>query len=238
MAPPRRAVVWLLACIIPDGGDRSGRPDLGLRSVDPACSIASKCRAGATGHDSASAHCARTHPFRDGRRLTIGNPPDWTGEPLARLPRLVVQVDVWAHLRHGQMIVPLVALERPQVTATQLANGAANYKLQLANSSGGGARIGEVRVDDAQARIRLARLKADVTIGIATQDQGGQAQLVADARGTYNAQPITGHMVGGALLSLQDKANPGRSISSSRTGRPRFRWLAKCWSRWRCREPT
>ena len=29
-----------------------------------------------------------------------------------------------------------------------------------------------------------------------------------DAKGTYAAQPITGHFVGGALLSLRDTANP------------------------------
>jgi hypothetical protein len=97
---------------------------------------------------------------------------------------------------------------RPQVSATQLPNGAANYKLQLAPSSGGGAQIGEVRIYNGQAFIRLAKLKADMAIGIATRDQGEQAQIVADACGTYNAQPITGYMVGGALLSLRDTAHP------------------------------
>jgi AsmA family protein len=140
--------------------------------------------------------------------VTIGNPPDWTGEPLARIPSLRVQIDAWDYLRHGRLVVPLVAVERPQVAATQLPNGAVNYKLQLAASSGGGAQIGEVRIEDGQAFIRLAKLKADVTVGIATRDQGEQAQIVADARGTYNAQPITGHMVGGALLSLRDTAHP------------------------------
>jgi uncharacterized protein involved in outer membrane biogenesis len=153
--------------------------------------------------------------IRPGRIVTItaddvvvGNPPDWTGEPLARLPVLRVQIDLWDYLRHGRLVVPLVAVERPQVAATQLANGATNYKLRLAASSGGGAEVEEVRIDDGQMFIRLAKLKADMTIGIATQNQGEQAQIVADARGTYNAQPITGHMVGGALLSLRDNAHP------------------------------
>jgi AsmA family protein len=28
--------------------------------------------------------------------VTVGNPPDWTGEPLARLTHLTVQADAWA----------------------------------------------------------------------------------------------------------------------------------------------
>jgi uncharacterized protein involved in outer membrane biogenesis len=75
--------------------------------------------------------------------VTIGNPPDWTGEPLARIPSLRVQIDAWDYLRHGRLVVPLVAVERPQVAATQLPNGAVNYKLQLAASSGGGAQLGK-----------------------------------------------------------------------------------------------
>lgn len=141
--------------------------------------------------------------------VTIGDPPGWSGEPLARLPRLRVQVDVWDYLRHGQLVVPLVELERPQVFATQLPNGASNYKLQLASSSGGGAtKIGELRIDDGRVLARLAKLKTDMTIDIATRNAGDQAQIVADAKGTYNAQPITGRMVGGALLSLRDTTRP------------------------------
>jgi hypothetical protein len=140
--------------------------------------------------------------------VTIGNPPDWTGEPLAKLPRLRVKVDIWDYLRHGQLVVPLVEFERPQVVATQLPNGADNYKLHLASSASGGTKIGEVRIDEGQVFVRLAKLKADLTVGIATQGQGGQAQIVADARGTYNAQPITGRLVGGALLSLRDATQP------------------------------
>src|SRR5215472_8641269 len=88
--------------------------------------------------------------------VTIGNPPDWTGEPLARVAHLTVQADAWAYLRHGQLVIPLVVLDHPQLAATQLPNGATNYKLQLASSSSSSStRIGEVRIDSGQARVRL-----------------------------------------------------------------------------------
>jgi uncharacterized protein involved in outer membrane biogenesis len=140
--------------------------------------------------------------------VTIGNPPDWTGEPLARTHELRIQLDLWAYLRHGQMVVPLVALEQPQLNATQTPDGAANYKLKLAASSGPAARIGEVRIDQGNARIQLAKLQADMSIAIGTEGEGDSAKLVADAKGTYNAQPITGHMVGSALLGLEDATHP------------------------------
>jgi hypothetical protein len=83
-----------------------------------------------------------------------------------------------------------VVLDHPQLTATQLPNSATNYKLQLASHSDSSTRIGEVRIDSGQARVRLAKLKADMTIAVATRNQG-EAQLVADAHGTYNARPMT-----------------------------------------------
>ncbi len=101
-----------------------------------------------------------------------------------------------------------MVLDHPQLTATQLPSGAANYKLQLASRSDSSTRIGEIRIDSGQARVRLAKLKADMTIGVATRNQGDGAQLVADAHGTYNARPITGQFVGGALLALEDASRP------------------------------
>jgi hypothetical protein len=140
--------------------------------------------------------------------VTIGNPTDWQGFPLASIRHLVVRIDAWAYIRHGQMVVPLVALEQPQVAATQLQNGSANYKLQLASRTGPGARIGEVRIDGGYVRLRLAKLKADVGIDLRTEGEGEQEKLVAEAHGTYNAQPISGRLVGGAVIALEDRSRP------------------------------
>ena len=208
MAPGRRALVWLLplgvallaviALVVIWGGDL----------LIPL--VASRASA-ALGRPVTIAHL-HIVPGRilqvTADDVTVGNPPDWTGEPLARLAHLTVQADAWAYLRHGQLVVPLVVLDHPQLTATQLPNGATNYKLQLASRSDSSTRIGEVRIDSGQARVRLAKLKADMTIAVATRNQGDEAQLVADAHGTYNARPITGQFVGGALLALEDASRP------------------------------
>lgn len=159
-------------------------------------------------------HIAHLH-IRPGRvvqvtadDVTIGNPPDWAGDPLASIPHLVVRLDAWDYIRHRQIVVPFVAIEQPQVTASQAPNGEANYKLQLASRAGPGARIGEVRIDGGYLHVQLAKLKADVGIDIRTEGEGDQEKLVAEAHGTYNAQPINGHLVGGAIVALQEMSHP------------------------------
>jgi hypothetical protein len=140
--------------------------------------------------------------------VVVGNPPNWKGEPLVKIPEVTVEADAWTYIRHGQLVVPLIVLERPLVAATQTPSGDANYKLQLASSSGSSAKIGELRINDGRARVRLAKLQADFELRIATRQDGTKSQIVVDARGIYAAQPITGRLVGGALLSLRDPKNP------------------------------
>ena len=208
MAHPRRVIVWLLALGVPVLAIVAVAA---LRGADLLIPFVAGQASASLGRPVSIAHL-HIVPGRIVRitadDVTIGNPPDWTGEPLARVPHLAVDADVWAYIRHGQTLVPLVVIDHPQVTATQLPNGAANYKLQLASRSGGRTKIGELRIDGGQARVRLAKLRADMTITVATQNDGDQAQLVADARGTYNTQPITAHMVGGALLALENVKRP------------------------------
>ena len=54
----------------------------------------------------------------------------------------------------------------------------------------------------------IPKLKADFKAQIATQEQGDEASIIVDAKGTYAAQPIQAHLVGGALLSLRDADHP------------------------------
>ena len=104
---------------------------------------------------------------------------------------------------------PAGCVEEPTLLATQNQAGAGNYQLQLAGGSDSGARLGEVQINNGHAFVRLAKLKADFALGIATtRTNAGESQLEVDAQGTYAAQPITGRLVGGALLSLRDPSRP------------------------------
>ena len=63
-------------------------------------------------------------------------------------------------------------------------------------------------ITDGDAHVVIPQLKADFNARIDTQGEGDAAKIVVDAKGTYAAQPITGRLVGGALLSMRDANNP------------------------------
>ena len=59
----------------------------------------------------------------------------------------------------------------------------------------------------------IPTLKADFALRIATREarrarRQPDSQIVVDAKGTYAGQPITGRLIGGALLSLRDAQHP------------------------------
>jgi AsmA family protein len=141
--------------------------------------------------------------------VTIANPPQWAGPPFATAQHLTVQVNVWDDIFHHRLIVPLIALDHPQIDVAQAPGGKENYALPQA--SGGDAtstKIGDVRIADGHIHVVLAKLKADFNLDVATRDNGGNAQIVATAHGTYNNAPVEGRMIGGALLSLRSAADP------------------------------
>jgi len=141
--------------------------------------------------------------------VTIANPPHWAGPPFATAQHLTVQVNAWDYIFHHRLIVPLVVLDHPQVDVAQAADGKENYLLHLVSSTKStGTKIGEVRIVDGHVHAVLAKLKANFNLDVATRENGGNAQIVITAHGTYNNAPIEGRMIGGALLSLRSTTNP------------------------------
>ena len=140
-----------------------------------------------------------------------GFPPD---SHLATMDRLAVTLDAMAYLRNRQVVVPAIAVTKPVIDAEQLADGRATWDLKLpassGNSSGPPPKIGDVAITDGQVHAVIPKLKADFQLGIATRPaaDSNDSQIVVDAHGTYANQPITGQLIGGALLSLRDKAKP------------------------------
>ena len=148
--------------------------------------------------------------------VRILNPAGFPREgDFARIARLRVQADVLAYFRSRQIVLPEIALERPDVQALQTEDGKNNYALALGSASPA-VRIGDLRVSDGQAHVVIPSLRADFGLRIATRETPAAAagmtmpesQIVVDAAGTYAGQPVTGQLVGGALLSLQDARHP------------------------------
>ena len=130
----------------------------------------------------------------------------------AQADQLVVQVDVWRYLRGGGLFLPEIAVHRPVIAAIGTADGATNYLLSLAAPTGetGAAdntastpQINRLVITDGTARIRIAKMRADVDATIATQELDGTPKIVVTAKGRYAGQPVDAHFIGDGLLSLE-----------------------------------
>jgi uncharacterized protein involved in outer membrane biogenesis len=144
--------------------------------------------------------------------VTVANPTDWPADapPFVHLGALNLAVDVWPFVRYQDLVITSIGLDHPDVTLLQQASGASNYDLQLSGGSGGGGttKIGDLQIAGGQVVAKLVKLRTDMTVDVATRQQGDQSQIVASAHGTYGGAPITGEAVGGALLSLRDATSP------------------------------
>ena len=142
-------------------------------------------------------------------------------KPFATAAKLAVTVDVMAYIHTRQIVIPQITIDNPVVDAEQNAQGAANWPAPASSSSdapadpNAGPKIGQLVINDGHAHVVIAKVKADFNLDVSTRpgaaagDGGSNAgQIVVSAKGTYASQPITGELVGGALLSLRDTSQP------------------------------
>lgn len=146
--------------------------------------------------------------------LRVGNPDGFPADPpFAELPRGIVDL-AFSPLLRGQVVIPAVDLERPRVEMIGRADGSTNYGFgagaPAGDASGGdGPQIGALRIRDGHVHAAIAGLKADFAVDLNTEDPpGADPALVAEARGTYAAQPIDARFRGGAVLNLRDPEKP------------------------------
>ncbi len=143
--------------------------------------------------------------------VEIANPEGFPAEGrFARIERLAVAVDVMAYFHGRQIVIPRLMVDKPEIDAQQPQGAAANWlfpalNLSTSSSLATSPKIGDLRINDGHAHVRSAPLRADFVATIATTPD---SKVTVDAKGTYANQPIDGHIVGGALLSLRDTATP------------------------------
>ena len=111
------------------------------------------------------------------------------------------------------MVIPKITADRPVVEAAQTPEGRSNWS--FGGGGGGGEasgpepRIAVLELNEGRAHVVVPKLGADMNLAVHTRGvEGAPPQLVADAKGTYAGQPISGAFVGGALLTLRDAAAP------------------------------
>ncbi len=145
--------------------------------------------------------------------IAIANPPDFPGQgDFARIDKLTVAIDVMAYIHGRHIVIPSVTVDHPDVAAIQPDGAAANWVFPALTSGppsdpATAPKIGDLQINDGHAHVLVPHLKADFQAAIATTP-GPDAKVTVDAKGTYAGQPIDGHFVGGALLSLRDAASP------------------------------
>ena len=149
--------------------------------------------------------------------LRIGNPEGFEeAPPFAAIPRASLDFDVAGWLRDRSVAIPVVTLEQPVFEVIGRADGKDNYTFDLGGPGQAAAeattpapKIGALRITGGQAHVAIAKLRADFRIEAATEDPEGEpSRIVAKARGTYAAQPITADLRGGAILNLRDEDTP------------------------------
>jgi uncharacterized protein involved in outer membrane biogenesis len=143
--------------------------------------------------------------------LVIGNAP-WAGsQPLATLPRLTVRVKILPLLK-GQVILPLVQADRPDIGLLRDAGGRANWNfhpdrppqpLKLPAINHLVINGGALRYDDIKRRLFFTG-----TVSTNEQVVGyGRGVFSLNGQGTLNGERFIAHVTGGPLVNV-DPARP------------------------------
>jgi len=140
--------------------------------------------------------------------LVVSNPPGFpeNEEPFARIARLSADLDAFALIRRGQLVITSIDLQQPIVRPVSTVDGQRNYVFPPSHPD-----IEVIRVTDGHAHVTLADLRADFQVDFATRptsDPAGATQIVATSRGTYAALPTTARLVGDGAVHSGEGAQP------------------------------
>ncbi len=136
--------------------------------------------------------------------LVISNPA-WAGAaPMATLPKVTVSVHL-PDLLKGQVILPLVEADAPDVRLRRLADGRTNWTfsdhpqpLKLPAIRHFVIQDGHLRMDDQQRKL--------VFVGTVTSNEQavgtGRGVFMLTGQGTLNGAPFNAHVTGGPLLNI------------------------------------
>ena len=149
--------------------------------------------------------------------VRVDSPPGFPADqPFATMDHLSVGVGVLSYIRHRVIDIPLVDVDHPVVNAITRPDSASTWSFKSPagstskSSSGPPPRLGVLQIEDGHVHVVDPKLKTDMRLLVHTsgtrEPDGGR--IVATADGTYAHQPITGRFVGGALLTLRDRAKP------------------------------
>lgn len=157
--------------------------------------------------------------------LKIGQPANFEKETnsFASAKKATVSINVWHYIIGKGIELPLIAVDTPQGDIVALANGKNNYTFTDPDSKSAPSsdnmtslpKIGELTIVNGDIRIALAKLNTDMHVLVHTTPSdkkpngtGKDSAIVLDLKGRYARAPITGHIVGGSLLTLTNSSAP------------------------------
>jgi len=168
--------------------------------------------------------------------VVIGNPPGFARdeEPLARVARLAVGIDLAASFRRHAVVIASVEIEQPTIRAIETGDGQENYRLPSTSRP----RIGKISVLNGRAHISLAGLRTDLTLTFATARGPGEAgsRIVAEAKGRFAGEPVEAQFTSGLPSFAQDTSEilPIEMAVRARPlqSRPRYGRLPDRWTKY------
>ncbi len=157
--------------------------------------------------------------------IVLANPAGFTPPPgspanFGTIDQLIVKINVWKYITHRVLSLTTIEVDHPSFAVRQLADGTNNYTLGGGKSSGGKPsaskppELGELIINNGDASVIMPKLKTNFNLTMQTQPAPANdplftgGEIVVGAKGTYSAAPITGTLIGGALLSLRDASKP------------------------------
>ena len=158
--------------------------------------------------------------------VVVANPPQMTQGTLGSVGQLSLHVDAWSLIR-GRVVLPDLIVDRLRGDLRPDPAGKGNWVLDLPPSDPDKppVEIGNLSIIDGTAHVLDPQHSADFRVLLHTEKSsaGGEAQVVATTEGTYAAQPIAAQLLGGALLSLRDPANPYKIDFTAENGPTKIR---------------
>ena len=143
--------------------------------------------------------------------LTVGNPPWEAGRPMAKIERLEIHLKLLPLLK-GDVILPRVAVLRPDVYLHQDKSGRANWtfenKAPTNAPASGPTKLPAIRdllIEDGKLTLAddIRHLKVDGTIQAHEQkSQADATPFRIQGKGTINDQPFELQIAGGPLVNL------------------------------------
>lgn len=157
--------------------------------------------------------------------LTIANIDGGSRPTMARIDTLDFSLRLLP-LLWGRVVLPDIALGRPDVLLERTRDGLANWMFGEEDEEPGEPPvIGQLHVDNGKLGFRLPTSKTDIQIDLATKvaKEGSEPRLHVEGTGRYRGAPFSLRGQGGSLLALRDEEDPYPLDVQARAGGTRAR---------------